>query len=147
MGLAALAGAALEETLAGAPQAWRDAAALVPVPLHSSRRRERGFNQAELLGAELARRAGIPLLAVLERRRPTLAQVGLTGAERRVNVAGAFRVRDTFTAFCPGRSFLLLDDVLTTGATLEAAAEALVHAGGGPVRAIALARALPGPDA
>jgi ComF family protein len=146
-GLAPLAGEPLEASFREAPRAWREAAALVPVPLYPARRRERGFNQSALLAEELARRIGIPSLELLERLRATAPQVDLTAAERRGNVRGAFRVRDAVAAFCHGRSFLLVDDVLTTGATLEAAAAALMEGGAGRVWALTLARALPGRDA
>lgn len=129
-----------------APPSWRAAAALVPVPLHRARRRERGFNQSELLAVELSRRVGIPSLPVLERRRATAPQVSLAPVARRANVRGAFRVRDDLAAHCQDRSFVLVDDVLTTGSTLEAAAGAITEAGGGPVFAMTLARALPGGD-
>jgi ComF family protein len=116
--------------------------ALTFVPLHPRRRRERGFNQAERLAAELSHSLGIPLAAGLARVRPTAAQVGLSQAERRANLAGAFR----WTApEPPGQGLGLVDDVCTTGATLTAAAEAVAEAGGsiGAFLVLAVAQTLP----
>lgn len=101
---------------------------IVSVPLHASRKRERGYNQAELLARRCARRLGLPCEpGLLVRARATPPQVGLSGAERRVNVAGAFRVAAPERASAlAGKRILLVDDVATTGSTLDAAASALV---------------------
>jgi ComF family protein len=124
---------------------------VVPVPLHPRRERQRGFNQAW----ELARRLGLPACRALRRTRPTVAQVGLSAAGRRHNVAGAFAVR---AAWRPGprapaargsghrlggACVLLVDDVATTGATLDACAAALLSGGARAVLALTAARALP----
>jgi competence protein ComFC len=93
--------------------------ALSFVPLHPHRLRERGFNQAERLAAQLARRLGVPLLSGLTRVRATPAQVGLSQAERHVNLEGAFRWT---AAQAPPAGLGLVDDVCTTGATVAAAA-------------------------
>jgi len=107
------------------------------VPLHRTRRRERGYNQAALLAEALAEAVGAPWLPeALERVRPTRAQARLGPAERRRNMAGAFRVRHPDAL--AGRSILIVDDVLTTGATLESALDSLTHAGAA-ARGIALA--------
>jgi predicted amidophosphoribosyltransferase len=101
------------------------------VPLHPSRQRERGFNQAERLARELAVTLGLPLVGGLARQRATPAQVGLGQAARRENMLGVF----AWTSPRPAPAGLgLVDDVCTTGATLEAAAAA-VGAGGGGVAA------------
>src|SRR5262249_18871697 len=110
-------------------------------PLHPRRQRERGFNQAELIAAVLARRTGLALLAsALVRRKDTTTQTGLSAAARRNNVRGAFAVRRR--AQIAGRRLGLVDDVLTTGATAGACARVLREAGAVEVRLIALARAL-----
>jgi ComF family protein len=115
-------------------------AVLVPVPLHPRRRRERGYNQAEWLAAELARRSGLELAAgALVRRADTPAQTGLPAAARRANVRGAFAVRGR--ARVSGRVVVLVDDVLTTGATAAACAQALQAAGASEVRLLTAARA------
>ena len=112
---------------------------LVPVPLHKSRLRERGYNQAALLARQMARRTGLPVdESLLARQRATASQVTLGAAQRRENVRGAF--------VCPGdapvdKQILLIDDVCTTGATLEACAQALYQAGARSVQALTLARA------
>ncbi len=101
--------------------------ALAYVPLHDSRRKERGFNQAERLARELAPQLGLPVVDGLVRTRATPPQVGLTEAQRRRNVAGAF----VWSGSRPPPTPLgLVDDVCTTGATLEAAAAAIRQAGG-----------------
>jgi len=134
-----LADALLEEPTAGLVLAGADA--LVPVPLHPRRKRERGFNQAELIAAALSRRTGLALLgAALVRRKDTSTQTGLSAAARRANVRGAFAVRRR--AQVAGRRLVLVDDVLTTGATVEACARVLREAGAVEVRLLALARAL-----
>jgi ComF family protein len=113
--------------------------AVVPVPLHPVRFAERGFNQAELLAAPCARAWGRPLATgALVRTRPTRPQTELDAAERGANVAGAFAVRRP--AALAGRRVLLVDDVLTTGATARAAARALREAGAAAVGVLVLAR-------
>lgn len=114
--------------------------AIVAVPLHPERLRKRGFNQAQLLAAQLGHQAGLPLLAgELVRVRQTSQQADLNRAERRANVREAFAWQGATSP--PGR-ILVIDDVLTTGATVEAAAQALHAAGAREVHALALARGL-----
>lgn len=110
--------------------------AVTAVPLHWRRRWQRGFNQSELLGKEIARRRGIPVMRVLRRASATRAQAGLSNAQRRENVAGAFRARRRVN----GLRMLLVDDVMTTGATAGACARALKKAGARSVSLLALAR-------
>ena len=114
---------------------------VIPVPLHPRREKERGYNQAELLSRRLSAAIGIPHeTKSLSRTRYTRPQVGLGAIERQENVAGAFRCIDGEIA---GRSILLIDDVTTTGATLEAAALALKRAGVREVWGLTVARAKP----
>jgi ComF family protein len=116
---------------------------IVPVPLHSKRRRDRGFNQAAVLGQGLARHIALPFSQhALSRIRHTAPQVGLTDSERLRNVHGAFRCRDLQTL--AGRRVLLIDDVMTTGATVGSAAEALLEGGALRVSVLTVARAVPG---
>lgn len=116
--------------------------ALTYIPLHPRRLRERGFNQAERLAGRLGRTLAIPVVAGLSRIRATPAQVGLSQAERRVNLFGAF----AWTANRPPPPGLaLVDDVCTTGATLEAGAEAVARAGGSIEAFLVLAQTLPEP--
>jgi ComF family protein len=119
----------------------RDAAfdVIVPMPLHWTRRWRRGFNQAELLARTLSKRIGVPVVNAMARRKPTQSQAGLTSAERRTNVAGAFQVRKRRSI--EGRHVLLIDDVLTTGATAGACAATLKRAGARRVTVLTLARA------
>ena len=110
----------------------------VPVPLHWSKKLARGFNQSELLARELCRRTGLAFADALRRTRSTTAQAGLTAAARRRNVAGVFAARDP--AAVAGKRVLLIDDVMTTGATLSAASAALKRAGALRVSVLTLAR-------
>ncbi len=111
---------------------------LVPVPLHAARLRERGYNQAALLAREMARRVGLAVdERVLVRRRATASQVKLDADQRKANVRAAFHCSgDGLTA----KRILLIDDVCTTGATLEACAAALYDGGARSVQALTLAR-------
>jgi ComF family protein len=120
---------------------------VVPIPLHRSRQAERGFNQARLLAAHAlkALRSSHPewrltlAPAALMRLRATESQVSLTPRERRNNVRSAFSVSDA--ALVRGRNILLVDDILTTGATARSAAQALRRAGAATVWVATLARA------
>jgi competence protein ComFC len=109
--------------------------AVVPVPLHRSRQRRRGFNQAELLAKGVARRLGAPVSATLEAVRRTRDQVELSAGERRANVKGAYSARARVRG-----TILLVDDVFTTGATMSSCARALVRAGAHEVYALSLCR-------
>lgn len=111
---------------------------VVPVPLHPARRRERGFNQAELLGKILARRRHLPLRPLLERIRYTTTQTQFDRAERMENLAGAFRLRRGIDV--RGWRVLLVDDVLTTGSTLSECAAVLRRGGAASVYAATAAR-------
>jgi ComF family protein len=114
--------------------------ALVPVPLHRSRLRERGFNQSTVLATMVGDKLGIPVLSALERTRATAQQTGLSAAERRLNVEGAFAVSGATDL--RGAQLLLIDDVVTTGAVLNACATTLRRGGAASVRAATLARQL-----
>jgi ComF family protein len=120
-----------------------DADIIVPVPLHRRRLRHRGFNQAD----DLARGLGVPVVRALGRIKATAPQVDLTADERRANVRDAFalRRRRTTGPRLHGAVIVLVDDVATTGATLEACARALHDAGAREVRALTAARAAIGP--
>jgi ComF family protein len=116
---------------------------IVPVPLHSKRKRERGYNQAALLAECLSHHIGIPHReSLLSRVRPTLSQVGLTDLERFRNLRGAFRCLDAGRA--AGQRILLIDDVMTTGATVTNASETLLAGGAARVSVLTVARAVPG---
>lgn len=112
---------------------------LVPASLHPARRGSRGYDQAQLLADEIGRWQGIPVMALLRRVRETPAQARLDPERRRVNLAGAFRLRDGAETLLRGRPALLVDDVATTGATLLAAAEALTAARPGLILALTAA--------
>jgi ComF family protein len=114
---------------------------IVPVPLHATRLRQRGFNQSLLLAHRMSERLGVPLSCDnLFRVRPTRPQVELTGNERIVNVAGAFALRRPFEI--EAKSIVLIDDVFTTGATMNECSSVLRTAGAAQVTAFTLARAL-----
>ena len=112
--------------------------AIVPMPLHWRRRWQRGFNQSELLAREIGRKWSVPVCALVRRKKATAPQAGLTSAQRRKNVQGAFEVRKGKRL--KGMRILLIDDVLTTGATASACARALKRAGAAHVTFLALAR-------
>jgi ComF family protein len=133
----ALAGL-LADYLEGEPE-MRRIHAVAPVPIHCSRERRRGFNQSLLLAKPVAQYLEVPLLeGVLIRAVETPPQVGLDRNARRVNVAGAFAVARP--AAVRSLHVLLVDDVLTTGATCSAAAQALLTAGARAVYVLTLAR-------
>ena len=144
--LAPLLGAAVARRWARAGAAGD---ALVPVPASPDRVRERGYDQAALIAREAGRRLGLPVIEALERSRATTAQFDLDRAARATNLAGAFQVRIADAGAEAGagasinlrdRWLVLVDDVVTTGATLAACATALLDAGALAVSAIAVAR-------
>ncbi len=112
---------------------------ITAVPLSPKRQRQRGYNQAALLGAALGGRIGLPVCdGALARRRETGTQVGLGPAGRRQNVAGAFEARTTWVQ---GKAVIVVDDLYTTGATLGACAVSLIDAGASRVYSLTVARA------
>lgn len=114
---------------------------VVPVPLHRRRLISRRFNQSALLAHCLARQTGLIVATdALRRRRSTGSQAGLTRAQRRTNVAGAFEVAGRRRPEIKGRRVLLIDDVLTTGATVDACAATLRRAGADHIDVLTLAR-------
>jgi len=116
------------------PPAWR-IDAVVPIPLHRNRQRQRGYNQAALIAKAVARRLDLPLAGgLLRRSRATLPQAALPATARATNLRDAFEARPTIG------EVLLIDDVTTTGATFEAAARALANSGATRVYALAIAR-------
>jgi len=144
------------DQLEGAPSygAWlaragaelvREADLIAPVPLHRWRLLRRRFNQSAVLAHALGRQAGKPVTAdLLLRTRATPSQGGLNFRQRRRNVRNAFAVRPTRAALVRGRRVLLVDDVLTTGATVEACARALLAAGASGIDVVVLARVVRG---
>jgi ComF family protein len=113
---------------------------LVPVPVHESRRRERGFDQAALIAEAAAKRLALPWLPAVVRTRATTAQYRLDRSHRATNVADAFAVDPHARATVAGRWVVLVDDVVTTGATLCASAHALLDAGAIAVSGVTVAR-------
>ena len=120
--------------------AGRGGEALVPVPVHRQRLRERGYDQAALLATAVGGALGLPVMAALARTEATRAQHGLGRAARARNVASRFVVPGPFVGAVADRWLVLIDDVVTTGATLSACARALMEAGAMGVSALTLAR-------
>ena len=124
---------------------FEDADALVPVPLHWRRLWTRRFNQSAALTAQISGICRVPVAhAALRRVKATAQQVGLSKAERATNVQGAFRVDAAGKAEVAGRRLILIDDVLTSGATSDACARALLRAGAAQVNVLVLARVVDG---
>jgi ComF family protein len=113
--------------------------ALVPVPLHSAREREREFNQARVLAELVSRRVNLPMEDCLRRSRYTTSQTRLDREERMENLRGAFHV--AHTPRVTGRHLILIDDIFTTGSTVDECARVLRAAGAASVRVLTVARA------
>ncbi len=119
----------------------QDTDLIVPVPLHYRRLASRGFNQSAWLAASLSRRSGVPYCVdALVRHKPTPSQGGLSARERRLNVRGAFSVRPARRDRVEGRHILLVDDVYTTGSTLNACTRALKKADPSHISVLVLSR-------
>ena len=114
--------------------------ALVPVPVHRARERQRGYDQAVLLARATGERLAVPVAACLERTRATTAQFELDRRDRATNVAHAFRMKRGTEWSIAGRWAVLIDDVATTGSTLAACAHALLDAGAIAVSALTVAK-------
>ncbi len=133
---------ALGAWLARAGQALLAEADLVaPVPLHGRRLLARRYNQSALLAHAVGRASGLPVAPrLVRRRRATPSQAGLSRAQRQRNVQGAFRVVEDAKGLLAGRRVVLIDDVLTTGATVSECTRAIVNAGAAQVDVLTLAR-------
>jgi competence protein ComFC len=119
---------------------WSAMDILIPVPLHPDRLRQRGFNQSLLLARQISRRHSIPVdFLALERIRMTAPQVELSGAERKKNLHGAFRVRKKENI--RQKNILLVDDVFTTGTTVRECSKVLLQAGAKQVDVLTCVRA------
>lgn len=128
------------ESLGGEGGIWEGLDYIVPVPLHRKRRRERGFNQSQLLARDLARIQGLQVLErCLVKVRNIPPQTSLEGAGREGNVRGAYAARGTRKI--AGKTLLLVDDVFTTGSTLRECSRVLRTAGAAEIRAVTLAQA------
>lgn len=115
--------------------------AICPVPLYSTKERERGYNQAALIAKELSKRLKLPYMPqLLERVRHTPTQTKLNSEARKENVSGAFASPDSATDYVYGRNILLVDDVFTTGATCSECATELKRKHAGRVLVVSIAR-------
>jgi ComF family protein len=118
-----------------------DYSLIIPVPLHIKRLRQRGFNQSLILAQALAKKWQIPVnFSLLKRHKFTLTQTGLNKTERKQNIKGAFEVSDKKNI--AGKNVILIDDVYTTGATINECAKILTKAGAQKVTVLTLARVL-----
>lgn len=125
------------EQSAGVGKLLEESVCAVPVPLHEKRQRERGFNQAELIFADWLQAHAVPMENMLRRVRQTKPLYQLTARERMVNLRDAFRLESE--VIVRGKTILLVDDIMTTGATLYACAKVLKQAGAGKIQALVLA--------
>lgn len=116
----------------------KQADAIIPIPLHPARQRERGYNQTELLGLELSRQTGIPIINALKRKKNTKSQTTLIGSKRQENMRGAFVVKNIPLVL--NKKVILIDDVMTSGA-INSAAQTLLKAGVDEVYGLVIARA------
>jgi len=114
--------------------------AVCVIPLHWRRHMQRGYNQSALIAKPLAKQLGVPYIKLLKRTRHTQQQAKLSLHERKLNVSGAFK-----SAQLKGERLLLIDDVLTTGMTLDAAKHALLAAGAASVKTASVAKAIKKP--
>jgi predicted amidophosphoribosyltransferase len=163
-GATAVADAMAAQIVANAPPMLLDGRTIVPVPLHPKRLRSRGYNQAAVIAQAVGRRAGLAVIDCLTRAGPSVTQVGRDSAQRRAGPAGSIELRSQggpaassapsggtpalspsvrgASSSVPPARVLLVDDVVTTGATLGACRDALVAAGAREVGAIAFARTI-----
>jgi len=135
-GAMALADAMAAQIVANAPPGLLEAP-LIPVPLHPKRLRSRGYNQAAAIAEAVGRRAGLPVRDCLLRAGPSITQVGRDRAERKAGLAGSIEFQGG-----AAEAALLVDDVVTTGATLAACRDALAAAGAREVAAVCFARTI-----
>lgn len=136
--LAEILGEFLERGFDDPRLAGEEIDAIVPVPLHPLRKREREFNQAEILARDLARRRNLPFLDALRRLRYTVTQTHFDRRRRMQNLRDAFELQQN--VHVQGKHLLLVDDVLTTGSTLDECARVLLEAGAESVHALTVAR-------
>ncbi|ESP62901.1 Competence protein F, phosphoribosyltransferase domain, protein YhgH [Smithella sp. ME-1] len=121
---------------------FTDYSLIIPVPLHIKRLRERGFNQSLILARAIGKKRQIPVnFSLLKRRKFTTTQTGSNRNERKQNIKGAFEVSDKNKI--KGENVILIDDVYTTGATVNECAKTLIEAGVRKISALTLARVLP----
>ena len=116
---------------------------IVPMPLHWFKKWQRGFNQSDILAREIGKKWNVPVRSVIRRKKATRPQAGLTNAKRRANMQGAFQIAGKKAMRgkpLAGMRVLLVDDVVTTGATASACARVLKRAGAPHVALLALAR-------
>lgn len=117
------------------PETWMSVDGLIPVPLHATKYRERGYNQSAWIARGIAKKTGIPVRRrLLKRIRNTRSQTTLSAEERRNNLENAFQVRGDVE----GQTFIVVDDVLTTGSTISSAARSLKENGARTIRAVTL---------
>jgi ComF family protein len=117
-----------------------DYSLIIPVPLHIKRLRQRGFNQSLILAQALSKKWQIPVnFSLLKRHKFTETQTGMDKTERKQNIKGAFEVRDKENI---GKNIIIVDDVYTTGATVNECAKILIKAGAQKVTVLTLARVL-----
>lgn len=121
---------------------FNDVDGIIPVPLHKVKRRERGYNQSEFICKGIAKELNTPVLpSLVQRKKHTISQTQLNAEERAKNVADAFEIKERMMTSVSGKTFLIVDDVITTGATIQSMARVLKGAGAKKIYAASAALA------
>lgn len=121
---------------------WHDYDYIIPIPLHWSRYAWRGFNQAHVIASPISRKSGVPIISAVKRRDKTVQQTKLSHAQRQENVREVFFLRPVYVEQLKGKRLLIIDDVMTSGATIKFVARTLAKAKPASISAVVGARVI-----